>query len=125
MKWSSLEPATARRGTFETRRWVADRPLTEFPDWLARLNAAVRRVVDVVDLEGRPDLPVAVPPELKMPRMPAFEDNPWEVTGQVEAGVAGFWMVSPYRDRLGADVQLVVEDYRTKLSAVASVRDGG
>lgn len=122
MKWSSLESATPRRGTFETCRWVADRSLTESPDWPARLDTTVRRVVDVIDLEGHPALPLEVLSEIEMSRRSALEDDPWGATGKVEASVYGFWMMATYRDRLGADVQLVFENDQTILSAVASVR---
>lgn len=120
--WLPPEAASLRRGTFETRRWVTDRSLTESPDWPARLDATVRGVVDVVDFEGHPALPVEVLSELERSRMPAFEDNPWGVTGQVEASLYGFWTAAPYRDRLGADVQLVFENDQMVLSAIASVR---
>lgn len=122
MKWSSLESATPRRGTFETRRWVADRSLTASPDWPARLDATVRRVVDVVDLEGHPALPLEVLSEMEMSRRSALEDDPWGATGQVGASVCGSWMAASYRDRLGADVHLVFEDDQIVLSAIASVR---
>lgn len=120
-------PSTRGRRVFETTRWVVDGPLSRFPDWHRRVDAAVRRVADIVD----PDMPTGAfapdPPELPPPvtkrQMQArgVEGNPFgEAVDDVD--VVFLSQHFSFRDRLGGDVQVTEDDRHTSLSAIASVR---
>jgi len=110
---------------FVTTRWVADESLTKFPGWAGRLEAAVRQVADVVG----PDLPAAAfagtptePPAQmgRQMRAQGIELMPLDPTGDDVDLVAMSQHLS-FRDRLGGDVQVRIEDDHTFLSAIASV----
>lgn len=128
VEWGPIEaqPGTRRRRVFETTRWAVDRPLSGFSEWEARLDATVRRVVDVVDLV-KPDVFEGAPPEMppeaaaRMAAVGAKGDPLGDPDGEVEE-VAGFFMCWRVRDRLGGDVQVSLDEDRTVLSAVASVK---
>lgn len=112
-----------RRRTYETRRWITDLSLVQFPDWTAQVDATVRQVVDVVDLptldfgEGSP----STPPELERRLSTATLASPSSGPGGVDDEGTGFSIVRRVRDRVGADVVIVVENDRTTLSAIAPV----
>ena len=101
---------------------VVGEPLSRFPDWHLRLDAAVRRVADVVG----PDMPTGAftgspfefPPEMKR-KMEArgMEGSPFgEAGGDVDVVFMGQYF--SLRDRLGGDVQVSVDDDQTSLSAI-------
>lgn len=118
-------PSRRNPRVFVTTRWVADESLTKFPGWAGRLEAAVRQVADVVG----PDLPAA-----------AFAGTPTEPPAELERQMRaqGIELMSldpadddvdvvamsryfNFRDRLGGDVQVTIDDDHTFLSAIASV----
>lgn len=117
---------TRGRRVFETTGWVVDEPLSRFPDWRRRLDAAVRRVADVVGPEmpicAFAGVPTELPPEMKSQlEARGMEGDPFgEAGGDVELVFMSQYL--SVRDRLGGDVQVTVDDDQTSLSAIASVK---
>lgn len=120
------EGARSRRRArvFVTARWVADQSLTAFPGWAGRSEAVVRQVADVVG----PTLPADAfaatrsdPPAEMERRLRAqgIELMRLDADGDDDVVVMSQYMSFP--DRLGGDVQIMIDEDRTVLSAIASV----
>lgn len=115
-------PERRNRRIFETRQWVADKPLTAFPDWYRRLDAVARRVLDVVD----PDLPMDActrpgpTPDVDVPDVRGMATGP--IRGLDDPDVVFMSEFLSLQDRLGGDVEITIDDDRTLFSAVASVK---
>lgn len=119
-------PSRRKPRVFVTTRWGADQSLTAFPSWAARSEAVVRQVADVV---GPPNLPsdafAHTPSELpaemeRQMRAQGIELMRLDSDGD-DVDVVAMSQHLSFRDRLGGDVRLMIDDDRTFVSAIASV----